>query len=64
MISVDLRNHGGSAHADSMTYPEMVEDLLALVNDLALPRVNLIGHSMGGKAAMGSPSPVPCSHPD
>ena len=53
VISVDLRNHGGSEHAAGMTYPDMVEDLRALVTDLALSRVNLIGHSMGGKAAMG-----------
>lgn len=53
VISVDLRNHGGSEHTEHMSYPNMVEDLRALVDDLELSAVNFIGHSMGGKAAMG-----------
>lgn len=52
VITVDLRNHGQSHQAASMTYPEMAEDVLHLVKHLALENVTLIGHSMGGKTAM------------
>lgn len=49
---VDLRNHGSSPHADAMRYTDMVEDVRALVDALGLDRFVLVGHSMGGKAAM------------
>lgn len=49
---VDLRNHGRSPHSDSMTYGDMVADVRALVDKLALRDFVLVGHSMGGKAAM------------
>ena len=52
VIAVDLRNHGQSHQADSMTYPEMAEDVLGLVKQQNLVNVTLIGHSMGGKVAM------------
>ena len=53
IISVDLRNHGDSEHAGNMTYPDMVEDIRGLMDSLDLSGINLIGHSMGGKVAMG-----------
>ncbi|MBK8958346.1 MAG: alpha/beta fold hydrolase [Proteobacteria bacterium] len=49
---VDLRNHGGSPHTDTMTYTDMVEDVARLVERLGLDAYTLVGHSMGGKAAM------------
>ena len=49
---VDLRNHGRSPHAASMTYLDMAGDVRALLNRLDLHEVILVGHSMGGKAAM------------
>jgi len=49
---VDLRNHGRSPHADEMNYPVMAEDLLQFMAQQHLPKINLLGHSMGGKAAM------------
>lgn len=52
VITPDLRNHGMSFHALSMTYTEMAEDILELIRDLSLDNVSLIGHSMGGKVAM------------
>lgn len=48
----DLRNHGQSPHHPVMDYPAMAADLLALLDRLDLPRITLLGHSMGGKAAM------------
>lgn len=52
VITVDLRNHGQSEHADSMTYMDMAGDIIELISDLSLDKVSLIGHSMGGKVAM------------
>lgn len=52
VISVDLRNHGRSPHSDSHNYTDMADDLLELCDALGLERINLLGHSMGGKVAM------------
>jgi pimeloyl-ACP methyl ester carboxylesterase len=49
---VDLRNHGRSPHAPTMTYTDMVADVRALMARHGLDDVILVGHSMGGKAAM------------
>lgn len=48
---VDLRNHGRSPHTLTHGYPEMVADVLALMNEHHLAPVTLLGHSMGGKVA-------------
>ncbi len=52
VISVDLRNHGKSPHSESQTYTDMANDLLELCDALGLERINLLGHSLGGKVAM------------
>jgi len=52
VITADLRNHGQSPHIDSMSYEEMAEDVIALADKLKLENIILVGHSMGGKAAM------------
>lgn len=50
--ALDMRNHGTSPHAPSMTYPDMVSDLMRFFHDHQLKNVALVGHSMGAKAAM------------
>lgn len=52
IITADLRNHGRSPWDARMDYPSMAEDLLELLDHLQLPRCAILGHSMGGKAAM------------
>jgi len=51
VIAVDMRNHGDSPHAESQTYADMAGDLAETIEDIGGP-VDLLGHSMGGKAAM------------
>lgn len=52
IMTLDLRNHGGSPWADEMTYPLMAADVQAFIERFELGPVTLIGHSMGGKTAM------------
>ena len=49
---IDLRNHGRSFHADEFNYEVMVDDLLNYTDHYKIEKVNLLGHSMGGKVAM------------
>ncbi len=52
VINIDLRNHGRSPHHSCMGYTAMAEDVLHLLNHLAIDRTYILGHSMGGKTAM------------
>jgi len=52
VISIDLRNHGRSPHAGSQTFEAMAEDIYTLCTKLNLQKIYLLGHSLGGKAAM------------
>lgn len=52
VLQIDLRNHGKSAHTDSMTYEEMAQDVLDTLDALEIDQFSVIGHSMGGKVAM------------
>ncbi len=51
VVTPDLRNHGLSPHSDSHSYDDMAGDLGDLIAQLGAP-VHVVGHSMGGKAAM------------
>jgi esterase len=57
---VDQRNHGRSPHSEDFNYNLMVDDFLELIDDLAIARANIIGHSMGGKTAIA----VAANHPE
>ena len=49
---LDQRNHGRSFHSDDFDYELLVEDLYNYIQQHHLEKVNLLGHSMGGKVAM------------
>ncbi len=51
VITVDMRNHGNSFHATDNSYPAMAEDLVEVISAYG-GRADVLGHSMGGKAAM------------
>lgn len=51
VITVDQRNHGQSGWTKTHTYADMADDLAELIVHLGGP-VHVVGHSMGGKAAM------------
>lgn len=57
---VDMRNHGDSPHDASHNYAAMAEDVLHFMETHNLERPLIIGHSMGGKAAMNFAT----QHPD
>jgi pimeloyl-ACP methyl ester carboxylesterase len=52
VINLDLRNHGDSFHSEHMSYPDMALDVFNVLEALGVDRANVLGHSMGGKAAM------------
>ena len=49
---IDQRNHGRSFHADDFSYEVLVDDLSNYIKHHNLEKVNLLGHSMGGKTVM------------
>lgn len=60
VLAPDARNHGKSPHHAEMSYPAMVDDVIALLDRLGVARLTLMGHSMGGKTAML----LACRHPE
>lgn len=54
VIVFDLRNHGASPWAPTMTYAEMAADVRAAMRARGCERYALIGHSLGGKVAMSA----------
>ncbi len=50
-FALDLPNHGGSPWAEVMDYPFMAGEVAAFIETLGRPAA-VMGHSMGGKAAM------------
>ncbi|WP_038032354.1 alpha/beta fold hydrolase [Thermonema rossianum] len=56
----DLRNHGRSPHSEEWTYEAMSEDVRAFIEEHALQRPIVLGHSMGGKVTMW----LACRYPE
>ena len=52
VLQIDVRNHGESAHAETMNYALMAQDVLETLDALGIDQCSLVGHSMGGKIAM------------
>ena len=49
---LDMRNHGKSFHSDDFSYELMANDVKDYCEFHQLENIILLGHSMGGKAAM------------
>jgi esterase len=60
VIALDMRNHGDSPHAPDMRYPTQAADVRETLQSLGIDKAAVIGHSMGGKAAMA----LALQHPD
>ena len=55
VVVVDMRNHGASPWFDAHSYGELAADLAEVIDQ----PMDVLGHSMGGKAAMVLASEVP-----
>lgn len=51
VLTVDMRNHANSPWSDTHSYPDMAGDLAEVARTQAGP-MDVLGHSMGGKAVM------------
>lgn len=51
VVTVDMRNHGDSPRFDTNSYPELANDLAEVIEHIGGP-IDVLGHSMGGKAVM------------
>ena len=51
VVTVDVRNHGESLQSDDHSYAAQAEDLAEVIEAQG-GRADVLGHSMGGKAAM------------
>lgn len=52
VLALDARNHGKSPHDPVMNYEVLAQDVADWMQARGLAKVTLVGHSMGGKAAM------------
>jgi pimeloyl-ACP methyl ester carboxylesterase len=52
VVTVDMRNHGDSPWSDAGGYRDMAGDLADTIAAVCGGRADVLGHSMGGKAAM------------
>jgi pimeloyl-ACP methyl ester carboxylesterase len=60
VYTIDLRNHGSSPHTSDFSYALMADDLFEFIQHHQLHKPCVMGHSMGGKAAMK----LSLQHPD
>lgn len=52
VTAVDMRNHGSSPWFETHSYDDMAQDLAEVITAEMTAPADLLGHSMGGKAAM------------
>lgn len=52
VFTLDLRNHGRSPHSNEHSYEVMATDVNLFFEEHQIEKAHIIGHSMGGKAAM------------
>lgn len=52
LVVPDMRGHGSSGRASGYPLEVFAEDMLALLDELALDEVDVIGHSLGGHTAL------------
>jgi len=52
LYRLDLRNHGRSPHAATMSFTDMANDVLELIVDNNIQQAAVLGHSLGGKVMM------------
>ncbi|MBP0484025.1 alpha/beta fold hydrolase [Sagittula salina] len=51
VLTPDMRNHGDSPRTETHSYPDLAADLAEVIDSVG-GRAHVVGHSMGGKAAM------------
>src|SRR5439155_27018850 len=51
VIAPDMRGHGKSPYPDDYSFELMRDDVVELLDELAIERVAIVGHSMGGSVA-------------
>lgn len=51
-VTYDQRGHGGSDHADEYPLDELAHDAQRVIEHVGLAEFDLIGHSLGGQAAL------------
>lgn len=52
VYTVDQRNHGQSSHSEAFDYKVLAQDIKDFIQKHHLEKPIVLGHSMGGKAAM------------
>jgi esterase len=52
VVAVDMRNHGSSPFLPAHGYPDLAADLAGVIDARGGGPMDVLGHSMGGKAAM------------
>ena len=53
VIVVEMQGHGRTADTDRpMSFPTMGDDITALLDQLKIPKADLVGHSFGGASAL------------
>ncbi|WP_026374826.1 alpha/beta fold hydrolase [Aestuariibacter salexigens] len=60
VLSIDLPDHGKSAHTEQFSFEEYAERIIATLEHVGINRCHLVGHSLGGKISMQ----IAMQHPD